>query len=103
GLKAPSLGGGALESSRESHFNLPCFSTGAPCAVPQAAAGQDAAPHAGPESDHDRFGMTVSGAFRLSPKRRHIGIIINDCPRTAQFMEDCGDRALPFYIQIYTA
>ena len=103
GLKTPSLAAVALETSVEIDFNMTDFSTGAPCAVYQAAAGDDAATHAGPESDHDHFGMTVSGAFRLFPKRRHIGIIINDCRRTAQFMEDCGDRALPFYIQIYTA
>src|SRR5699024_6210116 len=103
GLKTPSLAAVALETSVEIDFNMTDFSTGAPCAVHQAAAGDDAATHAGPERAHDHSRMPVSGAFRLFPKRRHIGIIINDCRRTAQFMEDCGDRALPFYIQIYTA
>src|SRR5699024_12492132 len=76
GLKTPSLAAVALETSVKIDFNMTDFSTGAPCAVYQAAAGDDAATHAGPESDHDNFGMTMSGAFRLFPKRRHIGIII---------------------------
>src|SRR5699024_12250256 len=88
GLKTPSLTAVALETSVEIDFNMTDFSTGAPSAVYQAAAGADAATHAGPDSDHDHFGMSLPGAFRSFPKRRHIATITHDCRRTAQSMHD---------------